>query len=125
MWDMRRFARVQEFPLRPVVIEFRLRDARPGEEAWWMVAEHGAVDLCRDDPGREPTLVVDASVRAMTDVWTGERTPQDVLRSREVRVLGPDTDARSLWRWLGTSPFAPTHQMARQADGQGVSRTAP
>ena len=28
MWDMRRFARVEEFPPKPVVIHFQLRDAR-------------------------------------------------------------------------------------------------
>ena len=43
-------------------------------------------DLCRDDPGRELTLVVDTTVRALTEVWAGDRTPQEVLQSRELRV---------------------------------------
>src|SRR5688500_2268153 len=72
LWDMRRSARIAEFPPKPVVIHFKFRDARPGEGAWWLVVEHGVADLCRDDPGRELTLVVDATVRALTDVWTGE-----------------------------------------------------
>jgi DNA-binding HxlR family transcriptional regulator len=41
MWDMRRFARIDEFPSRPVVIHFKFRDARRREGAWWMVVEHG------------------------------------------------------------------------------------
>jgi DNA-binding HxlR family transcriptional regulator len=108
MWDIRRFARVQEFPEKPVVIHFQFRDARVREGAWWLVVESRVADLCRDDPGRELTLVVDASVRALTEVWAGDLTPQQALRSREIRVDGPKRDAEDLWRWLGTSAFAPT-----------------
>ncbi|KRH99909.1 helix-turn-helix domain-containing protein [Curvibacter sp. PAE-UM] len=108
MWDIRRFARVQEFPEKPVVINFQFRDARIREDAWWLVVESRVADLCRDDPGRELTLVVDASVRALTEVWAGDLTPQQALRSREIRVDGPKRDAEDLWRWLGTSAFAPT-----------------
>jgi len=54
-----------------VVIHFQFRDARAGERAWWLAVEDGVADLCRDDPGRELTLVVQASVRALTEVWAG------------------------------------------------------
>ena len=108
MWDVRRFVRIETFPSRPVVIQFKFHDARPGEQEWWLVVEQGVADLCRDDPGRELTLVVDSSVRALTEVWTGDRTPREVLQSRELRVDGAVKDAESLWRWLGTSAFAGT-----------------
>jgi len=113
MWDVRRFVRIEEFPSGPVVVHFRFRDARPGEHAWWLVVEHGVADLCRDDPGRDLTLVVDATVRALTEVWSGDRTPQEVLQSRELRVDGAERDVESLWRWLGTSAFASTRRGAR------------
>lgn len=112
MWDIRRFARIAEFPQHPIVIHFRLRDARPGEGAWWLVVENGVSDLCRDDPGRELTLVVDTTVRALTEVWAGDRTPQEALASRELRVDGDERDAKNLWRWLGTSAFADTRRKA-------------
>jgi putative sterol carrier protein len=114
MWDVRRFVRLEEFPPRPVVIHFQLRDARAGERAWWLVVQDGVADLCRDDPGREPTLVVDASVRALTEVWTGNRTPEQALRSRDIRVEGAQREAKALWRWLGTSAFAPTRRAVLQ-----------
>ncbi len=113
MWDIRRFARIAEFPSRTVVIHFRFRDARTGERVWWLVVEDGAADLCRDDPGRELTLVVDATVRALTEIWAGERTPQQALQARELRVDGASPDAQDLWRWLGTSAFAPTRRESR------------
>ena len=112
MWDVRRFVRLETFPSRPVVIHFRFRDARSGEQEWWLVVEQGVADLCRDDPGRELTLVVDSSVRALTEVWTGDRTPKEVLQSRELRVEGAEQDAQNLWRWLGTSAFAATRRAA-------------
>jgi len=110
MWDIRRFVQLPEFPPHPVVIHFAFRDARPGEGRWWLVVEQGTSDLCRDDPGRELTLVVDCTVRALTEVWTGDRTPLEVLRTQELRVDGAAREAKQLWRWLGTSVFAPTRR---------------
>ncbi len=117
MWDVRRFVRLQAFPPYPVVIHFHFRDARSGEQAWWLVVEQGVADLCRDDPGRELTLLVDSTVRALTEVWTGERTPREVLQSQELRVDGAERDAQDLWRWLGTSAFAATRS-ARVRHGE-------
>lgn len=118
MWDIRRFACISEFPPRPVVVNFRFRDARPGERTWWLVVEDGVVDLCRDDPGRELTLVVDATVRALTEIWSGDRTPQQALQSRDVRVDGATRDAQDLWRWLGASSFASTRRARDAAAAQ-------
>ena len=123
MWDIRRFARIAEFPPRAVVIHFQFRDARTGERVWWLVVEDGAADLCRDDPGRELTLVVDATVRALTEIWSGDRTPQQALQSHELRVDGARRDAQDLWRWLGTSAFAPTRR--ERQPGLGAAASAP
>ena len=112
LWDMRRSVRIEEFPLEGVIIQFWFRDAHTGEQDWWMLVEHGAVDLCRDDPGRVPTLVVDTTVRALTEVWTGDRDSREVLESGELTVKGRERDARNLWRWLGTGTFAQTRQAA-------------
>lgn len=108
MWDIRRFVRTEALPPQPVVVHFRFVDARRGERVWWLVAEQGAVDLCREDPGRDPTLVVESTVRALTEVWAGALTPAQALASHEIRVEGARRDAERLWQWLGTSAFAPT-----------------
>lgn len=115
LWDIRRSVRVADFPPVAVVIHFRFTDARTGEREWWLVVEHGVVDLCRDDPGREPTLVVESTVRAMTQVWSGDRTPPEVLRAHEVKIHGRERDARNFWQWLGTGTFAETRRAARGA----------
>jgi len=94
------------------VIQFQFSDARVGERRWWLVAQDGNIDLCRDDPGHEVTVVVDSTLRGLTEIWTGDRTPEEVMRAREVRVLGNSRDVRNLWRWIGASGFAPTRRAA-------------
>lgn len=109
MWDVRRFVRIDEMPRdRRIVVHFRFTDAPSGEKLWWLVVENGAADLCRDDPGHELTLIVESTVRGLTDVWTGDREPDQVIAAGELRVIGPQCDARAFWRWLGRSAFAQT-----------------
>jgi DNA-binding HxlR family transcriptional regulator len=115
MWDVRRFVRLEEFPPRRVVLHFLFPDSRPRERHWWLVVEDGSADLCRDDPGHELTLEIESSVRALTEVWTGDSTYQEALRNKEIRVVGASQDTEALWRWLGTSAFAPTRRVAVEA----------
>jgi hypothetical protein len=122
MWDIRRFAHRELFPHQRTVIQFLFSDARAGERSWWLVVEDGEVDLCRDDPGHDVTIVVDSTVRGLTEIWSGDRTPEEVMRKREVRVQGNSRDTRSLWRWIGASPFAPTRREVIQS--QPVARAA-
>ncbi len=113
MWDVRRFARRDQFPPGRTVVHFRFRDARPREKNWWLVCDDGEIDLCRDDPGHELTLIVDATVRALTEIWTGDSDPRTEILAGRLSVDGPDREARALWRWLGRSVFAPTRASAR------------
>jgi len=108
MWDIRRFARIDRFPAGCTVIHFAFRDARRGERRWWLVVDDGEADLCRDDPGRELTVVVDTTVRALTEVWTGDSDPAVEIGAGNLRVDGAGRDGGGLWTWLGRSMFAST-----------------
>jgi DNA-binding HxlR family transcriptional regulator len=116
MWDVRRFVRLAEFPRdRRVVIHFHFTDAGPRERHWWLVVEDRVADLCRDDPGHDLTLEVRSSVRALTEVWTGDTTPEAAQREQQLQVIGPGRDVEQLWRWLGTSAFASSRTMINSA----------
>jgi DNA-binding HxlR family transcriptional regulator len=114
-WDVRRSLRLTEFPPEPIVVHFHFRDARDGERLWWLVVEDGTADLCRDDPGRDVSVLVESTVRALTEVWTGDRTPDDAVQSRELQVLSARADTARLWQWLGASVFAPTRREVRRS----------
>ncbi len=107
MWDIRRFAHIDKFPAdRRVVIHIILNDARPRERHWWLVVVDGEMDLCREDPGHELTLVLEASVASLTDIWTGDSDPDTEQEAHRLMVRGSGTDSRDLWNWLGRSVFA-------------------
>ena len=109
MWDIRRFALIDKFPAgRRVVINFRFRDAPRGERIWWLVVEDATADLCRDDPGHEVSVVVESTVRALTEVWTGDSDPGKEIKAGNLSVLGAGRQGQLLWTWLGRSMFAPT-----------------
>jgi len=114
MWDIRRFARMENFPPgRRVVIHFHFTDAPSGERQWWLVVEKRTADLCRDDPGHELDVVVESTVRALTDVWTGESDPQAQIGAGHLKVQGAGRNGQTLWKWIGQSMFAPTRIEAR------------
>jgi DNA-binding HxlR family transcriptional regulator len=116
MWDIRRFLRLEQCPRgRCLVIHFRFVDAPSGEKRWWLVVDRGTADLCRDDPGQELTLVVESTVRALTEVWTGDAEPDDVIGARALRITGAARDSRDFWRCLGRSACAGTRAERRAA----------
>ena len=109
MWDIRRFAQLDKFPAgQRVVIHFQFTDAPRGERLWWLVVENRTADLCRDDPGHEVSVVVESTVRALTQVWTGDSDPEKEIHAGQLNVLGAGRRGQTLWRWLGRSMFAPT-----------------
>ncbi len=114
MWDIRRFAHMDKFPEgRRTVIHFNFTDAQKGERLWWLVVEKRVADLCRDDPGHELNVIVESTVRALTDVWTGDSDPDKEIRAGTLRVQGGGRNGQMLWRWIGRSLFAPTRIAAR------------
>ena len=114
MWDIRRFAQLDKFPAgQRVVIHFQFTDAPRGERLWWLVVEHRTADLCRDDPGHEVSVVVESTVRALTEIWTGDSDPEAEIRAGQLNVLGAGRRGQTLWLWLGRSMFAPTRIAAR------------
>ena len=107
MWDIRRFARMDQFPKgKRAVIHFRFTDAPARERLWWLVVENATTDLCRDDPGHELDVIVESTVRALTEIWTGDSKPATEVAAGRLKVSGAGPNDARLWRWLGRSMFA-------------------
>jgi DNA-binding HxlR family transcriptional regulator len=107
MWDIRRFVRLEEFPPNQrVVVQFDFTDASVRERHWWLVVENGTSDLCRDDPGHEIDVIVESTVRALTEIWTGDADPAAETAAGNLKVIGGGRNGSRLWRWIGRSMFA-------------------
>jgi DNA-binding HxlR family transcriptional regulator len=106
MWDMRRWLNPDPLPKQRCTIRFRYPELSAGKQNWWLVIEHGEVDLCLHDPGHEVNLYVTGPLRAMTAVWMGLSTLSKEMEASNLEVLGDKEIASSMQAWLGLSPFA-------------------
>ncbi|HYD55771.1 MAG TPA: winged helix-turn-helix transcriptional regulator [Burkholderiales bacterium] len=105
IWHLRRTLRLPEsLHGRRVVVRFDFyglpRGSRLARRSWWLVAEHGEVDLCYKNPGHEVDVTITADVRAFLDVLLGHRKLADAARSRTVRIEGDAALVRVISRWI-------------------------
>jgi DNA-binding HxlR family transcriptional regulator len=106
LWDMRRNVDFAAIPNRRTVIQFRFPDVPAKIRVWWLVLESQEADLCDVDPGHQVTVVVTTSLRRMTEIWRGDLSWSDALRSGAMTIEGPATLRRAVPRWFTLSPFA-------------------
>jgi DNA-binding HxlR family transcriptional regulator len=106
MWDMRRSLNVKMLPDRRCTIQFQYSELTQSQRSWWLVVEHGAVDLCNFDPGYELDLMIKSSLRSMTSIWMGLSTIKKEAEIGQIEITGDPSLARSMQQWLGLSAFA-------------------
>ena len=108
MWDIRRTVRN---PIRPggrrFVTEFHLAGAPPRQQCWWLVFEPEAADSCYKNPGFAVDLLVETSLRALTQIWLGHISLDRALREDRLRLDGSRQDVAAFRSWFVLSPFAP------------------
>ena len=106
MWDMRRSVDAAVFPDQRVVVQFEYPDAPPGARDWWLVAEGGDIDLCLQDIGYDVDVLIQCSLRTMTEVWTCKRLFSEAVRSHDIDVKGDPRLTHRLQAWLRTSALS-------------------
>jgi len=103
MWDMRRSIDVSKFPDRKIVVQFEYPDAPKGANLWWLISDKGNVDLCLNDPGFDIDLIINCSLAVMTSVWTCQTDFDQMVKTKQIKILGDDKLAKSLSSWLCSS----------------------
>ncbi|WP_169949810.1 helix-turn-helix domain-containing protein [Microbispora sp. H11081] len=106
LWDMHRNVDHDVIPQQRTVVQFSFTDVAARTRDWWLVITPGDVDVCDDDPGYPPTVTVVVGLRRMTEIWRGDLTWSDALRSGTLEVRGPEKLRRSMPRWFRLSTFA-------------------
>ena len=87
------------------------RRAASARGGWW--SRSGAADLCRDDPGLDVDVSSNRTLRALTEIWTGDSDPAVEAAAGRLRVHGAGRNGQRLWHWLGRSMFAVTRSNAQ------------
>lgn len=106
MWDMRRSINREVFPEHRIVVQFEYADASKGAQDWWLVSEHGEIELCLNDPGIEVDIVIKSPLRTMTAVWTCKIEFDDAVRQGEIEVFGDSALTKNLSEWLQSSALS-------------------
>ncbi len=128
MWNMRRGIAIDRLPARRVVAQFGFSGmaAQRGHKTFWLLLQRPEVDLCVGDPGHEVDLYVEADLPAMANVWLGEITMAEALRTGRVRVAGPKDLVRAFPTWLKLSRFAAAERRPGKVVGAiGLEPTTP
>ncbi len=117
MWDVRRMLQPAGLRATRTVAEFRFLQAPAGKSTYWLVVDD-AIDLCVVDPGYPVDLHVRAELRALTQVWMGDRTMRDAMADGAIEVGGPRALVRTFVQWLGQHPILGSVAMGSADSGE-------
>jgi hypothetical protein len=112
MWDLRRRLDVEQLPEQSTVVMFWFRDMQAKRSRFWLRVERPEVELCLTNPGLEVVLTVETTLRAMVDVWMGDRAVDEAVQSKAIELKGPPRFTRAFPNWLLLSGFAPVPRPA-------------
>ncbi len=112
MWDIRRNV-VNRIKVddRRYVTEFRLSGVPTSRSRYWLVFERGYVDLCYRDPGFAIDLFVETDLRALTEIWLGHISVDQVVREDRLRLDGSRRDMAAFRSWFALSLLAPAGRL--------------
>jgi DNA-binding HxlR family transcriptional regulator len=106
LWDMRRNIHHSAVPAGRTVVQFTFSDVPAKTRHWWLVITPGEADVCDADPGYPVSVTVTVSLRVMCQVWRGDLSWGQAMRSGAVHLHGPQTLRRALPSWFKLSAFA-------------------
>ncbi|MEO1018596.1 MAG: helix-turn-helix domain-containing protein [Pseudomonadota bacterium] len=108
MWDMRRNVKSGEMAKDGrFVVGFEYAGVPANRRRYWLVFEHGEVDLCHKNPGFEVDLYVSAHIRTIVRIWLGHETLSKALGEERVVLDGSAEHRKGFVSWFALSIFAP------------------
>lgn len=112
LWDVRRFLPADGLGVDQAVLEVRVRAPRR-TQLYWITVDPGEVDLCLVEPQRPVDVLVEAELRALTQVWMGDISWADAVDGRHVVLKGPRELTRRIPGWIGRHPILAATPSAR------------
>lgn len=106
LWDMRRRLNTDYFGDKHIVINIEFTDQKKSDRFWWMIVDQQEIDLCFEDTGHEPDIVIITTLPTMTNIWLGYQNVTKAIKENELKIFGPPTYVKNITKWLGRSTFA-------------------
>jgi DNA-binding HxlR family transcriptional regulator len=104
MWRLHKQAIAAKLPQRRTVVHLVLTGA--GAAEGWLKIERGAISVCKDDPGYDVDLAIQADTGQMQRWLVGLVPFRDLTANGHARMLRPSRLARAFPTWFDTSYFA-------------------
>jgi DNA-binding HxlR family transcriptional regulator len=104
IWRMHQHAIPAKLPEQRVVVHLVLTGA--GAAQGWLGVDQRGITACKDDPGYDIDLVVEADTGHMQRWLVGLAPFRELLRNGHARVVGPSRLARAFPTWFDTSLFS-------------------
>jgi hypothetical protein len=114
MWRLHQRAITAKLPRQRTVLHMTLAGA--GAAEGWLNIDRGAITVCKDNPGYDVDLAIQASTGQMQRWLVGLAPFRDLTANGHARLLGPSRLARAFPTWFDTSFFAEGLRRAEQRD---------
>lgn len=108
LWDMRRRINTDYFDNKHIVIHIEFTDQEKRDREWWMIIDEGNIDLCFEDTGHEPDVVMVTELKTMTNIWLGYTPVNSAIDDHSLKMYGSSDHVKNITKWLGKSSFAET-----------------
>ena len=112
LWRMHQVAIPAKLPPTKTFVHLRLTG--PGAAEGWLNVDGGEVTVCRDNPGFDVDLAVEAETRDMHRWLVGQAPFRQLARDGRVRLMGPSKLSRTFPSWFNTDMFAVGFARAKQ-----------
>lgn len=101
---MRRSIIIDKLPSSETIIKFKFLDITDNPN-WWLIVKDDNIDICIKDPGKDVDVYFTSTVEILSNVWLGHIKYGDVIKTKELLVVGPPALTRNISSWLTSSPF--------------------
>jgi len=102
------------------VMRFKFTDLTE-QRNWWLRVDLDSVEVCLTEPARDVDVYFTTTVRTMHDVWMGDRTYREAVRSGDLIIAGEPALTGTISSWLRPSVF---HESSRAPVPPSIPRAA-
>jgi DNA-binding HxlR family transcriptional regulator len=124
VWSMHLRMDAARMPPKRTVLEFEFSGIQRELRRFWLVSEHGTIDMCLKHPGYEIDLQIRSDLRLFIEAWRGIRDLRKEIAAGRIRLIGPARLCKEFPQWLRLSSLAP-YPRKREGREQRLTTPAP